>query len=229
LGHGSGSFGHFAAAETPLARIRGELEESDVEALRTAVSSTQDAAARLHRQVFAALSEAGLLPFSVAPSSWLAGVAGTIVAPSMEPIEGALRLGLLPVVYGDVVLDRRAGAMIASTEGVFELLARELARRSQVPSRAIWLGETDGILDAAGKPIARVSVAQLESVRAATQGSGGVDVTGGMRLRLETAWSLAAAGVPSLIIDGRQPGALVRAVRGQPAGGTWVEPPAAEG
>jgi isopentenyl phosphate kinase len=222
VGHGSGSFGHYAAAGTPLAQPRSDLAIPVREALCTAVARTQDAAARLHRHVVAALLAAGVDPYSLPPSGWLSTEAGKVAAVHLEPLQGALGLGLVPVVHGDVVVDRRAGAVIASTELVFEALARGLGAAGRRPRLAIWLGETDGILDRSGRRVDRVTEENLEAVRAATGGSAGVDVTGGMRLRLETAWGLAHAGVPSLIVDGRRPGVLVRAARGETGLGTLV-------
>ncbi|HVS12535.1 MAG TPA: isopentenyl phosphate kinase [Thermoanaerobaculia bacterium] len=224
VGHGSGSFGHFAAAGSPLAESRRAPTAVDREALRAATARTHDAAARLHRHVVGALLDAGVGPYSLSPSGWLTAAAGEVASVHLEPIEGALRLGLVPVVHGDVVVDLQAGAVIASTELVFEALCRGLGARGRRPRLAIWLGETDGILDRSGARVERVTAASLEAVRAATAGSRGVDVTGGMRLRLETAWRLACAGVPSRIVDGRIEGSLTRVLGGD-CGGTRVEAP----
>ena len=223
VGHGSGSYGHFAAAGTPLAATTLVRADTDPGPLRTAVARTQDAAARLHRLVVAALLEAGLAPYSLAPSGWITTRGRELASLHLEPLEGALALGMIPVVHGDVAVDRDAGMAIVSTERVFEVLARGLSVRGLRPAWAVWLGETDGILGAGGERIAQVSAANLESARGRTGGSDGVDVTGGMRLRLETAWELACAGVASWIGDGRQPGVLAAALRGEPPGGTLVE------
>lgn len=220
VGHGSGSYGHFAAAGTLLATR--ERSASSAAGLPAAAARTQDAAARLHRLVVAALLEAGLGPYSAAPSGWLTVRAGRAASLHLEPLEGALELEMVPVIYGDVVVDRELGMSIASTEDVFHMLVDALAKRGRRPHRAVWLGETDGILDASGQTIVTVTPGNLEAVRAATGGSAGVDVTGGMRLRLETAWRLAVAGVPSWIGDGRRPGVLAAALAGAPAGGTAV-------
>jgi isopentenyl phosphate kinase len=228
LGHGSGSFGHFAAAGTPLAAPPA-ARAADPGGLRRAAARTQDAAARLHRAVVAALLGAGLEPYSLPPSGWLTTGGGEISGVHLEPLDGALRLGMLPVVYGDVATDREVGMSIVSTEGVLLAVARELAALGRRPQRAVWLGETDGVLDATGTRIGRVDGRTLESARRSTGGSAGVDVTGGMRLRLETAWELALAGVPSWIGDGRRPGVLTAALRGAAPGGTRIEWKGVEG
>ncbi len=60
-------------------------------------------------------------------------------------------------------------------------------------------------------------------------GAAGTDVTGGMRHRIEAAWRLAELGVRSWIVDGRVPGNLERAARGESVAGTLVELGGSEG
>jgi len=218
LGHGSGSFGHVAAAEHGLA---GGIAPGAGGARLAGITETQASAAELHRQVVAALAEAGALPFSIAPSSALVAAAGRPVAWSAEPVALALGLGLLPVVYGDVVLDRERGVAICSTEEVFTALAERLPQHGYRAERALWLGDTAGVLDAEGSTRAEIAPGDLAA--AAIAGSAaGTDVTGGMRHRVDTALALSGLGVESWILDGREPGALAAALAGEPAGGTRV-------
>jgi isopentenyl phosphate kinase len=212
LGHGSGSFGHVAAAAAGLGK--GPL---DPKALAGA-SRTQERAAALHIQVLEALRAAGLAPFSLAPSSFLVAESGVAVDRFLPPLAHALRLGLLPVIYGDVVLDRTWGASIASTEAVLSEIASGLPGLGIETSRALWLGETDGVYDAAGTTIRHLAKIEDAAIGAAR----GTDVTGGMRLRIETCLALACRGIPSTILDGRAPGRLAAAIRGEDVPGTRI-------
>ena len=54
-------------------------------------------------------------------------------------------------------------------------------------------------------------------------GSGGVDVTGGMKHKVEEALELAKKGIPGLIIDGVVNGSLAQAVKGGKVLGTRIE------
>lgn len=218
VGHGSGSFGHPTAAEHDL-RQGARTEEE-----RLGLSRTQDRAARLNRRVMAAFLDAGVPAFSVAPSS--AGVAedGEVTTFGAEPLVRALEGGMLPVVYGDVMMDRERGATIASTEAVLRRLVPALAEAGWRVRRALWLGSTDGVLGADGRPLARIE-AEDADVPEAVGGSGATDVTGGMRHRVETALRMASMGVESWIGDGRRSGALRRALAGTPDGGTRISPP----
>jgi isopentenyl phosphate kinase len=212
VGHGSGSFGHVAARRFGLAQGIHAADQLP------GVSLTQERAAALHRIVTAALAAAGALPFSIAPSSSVVSAAGRPVAFADEPLRLALGRGLLPVVYGDVVTDREWGVSICSTERLFDLLARRLPESGLPIDRVLWLGETDGVWDDAGRTIPRISAATFREAAQAIGAPAGVDVTGGMLHRVETALGLARLGIPSLILNGLVPGALERALSGEGAG-----------
>ncbi len=216
LGHGSGSFGHVHAHRSGAAQGFRSPEQLP------GFARTQDRAAALHRLVVAALLDAGLAPFSIAPSSAAVTEAGAAVSFHGEPLRRALDLGLLPVVYGDVVLDRGQGIAILSTEGVLSAVAAELAAAGRRVKRILWCGETDGFYDASGRTVPWIAAGTEEGTLEGIGEPGGTDVTGGMRLRLATALRLARAGIPSLLLNGRTPGALEAALRGQPAGGTEI-------
>jgi len=134
---------------------------------------------------------------------------------SVLALEGALRSGALPVVMGDVVWSHSGGARIASTEEVFLTLAAEMP-----VGRAIWVGETDGILDADGRTIANLSPNDQPSLAPVDR----PDVTGGMNLRWSAAQQLAERGVESLLINGLRPGELTAAIKGDAISGSRVLP-----
>ncbi len=218
LGHGSGSFGHVAAAAS------GIQDGMVGRRALTGVSQTQAAASELHGIVMAALRDAGVAGYSVAPSSAIVG-RGPGLRPRvyLEPLQRALDSGMLPVTYGDIVMDRQRGCSICSTETALLTFARSLRSSDWQISEALWLGDTDGILDEAGASVARVRLRDARHARSLVGGAAATDVTGGMRHRLETALSLARIGVRSRLLDGRRPGILRRALRGEPVPGTIVE------
>ncbi len=221
LGHGSGSFGHVAAAQFGLGQAQASGQPSPPDPV--GVSSTQDAAATLHRQIISALRSAGTKPFSLVPSSFLTARAGRPWRGHLLPLRGALELGLTPVVYGDVVLDLAWGAAICSTEAILAFLIPRLKRQGFRVQRILWLGETDGILDQAGQTIPHIGAANYQQALRAIGRPAGTDVTGGMLLRLETARALSRSGIESWILNGTVPGVLAAALtRSAEAGGTRV-------
>ena len=216
VSHGSGSFGHVVAA-----RVRLEEGVSDPSQL-PGVSTTQDQAHRLHRIVAGSLRQAGISGFSIAPSSFAIAAGGRPAAVNSEPFLLALQAGLVPVTFGDVVLDRSRGAVIWSTETVLAGLMAPLAAAGWPVRRVLWMGTTEGVLDDHGRTIAEVTGANAEKAIAVSGAAAGDDVTGGMRHRIETAVELARLGVESWILNGMESGILDRALRGERVPGTRV-------
>ena len=218
LSHGSGSFGHVAAEKFRL--TEGFVDPSQ----RVGASITQASAARLNRIIVQALIDAGESPFVLAPSSFLTARLGRPVKGDTEGLKLALSRDLLPVVYGDVLLDSDLGVSIASTEAVLTYLIGRLLKQRFPIARAYWLGDTDGVLAEDGSVIPTIQPDDLTSLRPLLGGAQGFDVTGGMRHRVETAAKLAEMGVLSWIANGTTPGLLGKALRGESIPGTRVEP-----
>lgn len=216
IGHGSGSFGHVAAA-------RHGLGKQPYRGTPAGLAETQDQAARLHRIVVEELLGAGLTPFSWSASTALTMAKGRLRGPKPLALINALDLGLLPVFFGDVqTAAARDQVGIASTEAICTWLIPRL--ESYKVRRILWLGETPGIYDQRGDTVAQIKGNNLRSVARAILGPAGHDVTGGMDLRLRTAWHLGARGVESLIADGRTPGLLRDALEGHMVTGTRISP-----
>jgi isopentenyl phosphate kinase len=142
LGHGSGSFGHVAAA-----KFNTRLGVSGPEQW-AGFAEVSDAAARLNRYVIAELLEAGIPAIALSPSASAVCHDGRLVHLASEPIRAALDSGLVPVVYGDVAFDSVRGGTIISTEEILDFLAYLLK-----PQRLLLAGETPGVLDRKGTVI----------------------------------------------------------------------------
>lgn len=216
IGHGSGSFGHVEARRHGLDRPLADAGQW------MGVARTQDRAAVLHRLVIEALLREEIPTFSWAPASALVAADGRPESGEVTPLGRALDAGLVPVVFGDVILDRIRGASICSTEEVFRFLATALPATDWTVRRILWMGETAGVWDADGATLTRLDAVSAAELAASVGGSRGIDVTGGMTHRLETALALADRGVESWILDGRERDRLYRALLGRPFGGTQV-------
>jgi isopentenyl phosphate kinase len=213
LGHGSGSFGHVTAARHGVHAGRGGT---------AGASATQDVARELHEAVLAALRGAGLPVWSVAPSSSIVTASGRPMAVAVEPLERALRSGMVATTDGDVVMDRDQGHAICSTETALLAFARRLRSRGVTLGDAYWFGNTDGIYDGTGNTIARMTASQARRRASQVGGSADTDVTGGMRHRLDTAIAFARLGVRSWIVDGSVAGTLPAVLAGKHRGGTRI-------
>lgn len=217
LGHGSGSYGHFAAERYGIHRghpadWRGYAE-------------TAAAAARLDRLVVDACLAAGVPAVALQPSASARtrdGVLGELVT---WPVCELLRHGLVPVVYGDVALDETQDCSIISTEQIFAYLARRVG-----PQRILLAGEVDGVYtadpqrDPGARLLPRLTPATWAASKEQLAGARGVDVTGGMHAKVRQMLDLIER-MPDLkvaIFSGLEPGRVEQALTGMP-GGTVLE------
>lgn len=211
IGHGSGSFGHVHARRYGTRDGVYSAEEWLGYAL------TGDAAARLNRLVTGALLAVGAPAWSIQPGAIVHCRDGQIVQGLTEPIRRALDNGLIPIIFGDVVLDEVRGGTIASTEELFEWLAPDLA-----PKRIVLAGEVDGIytadpqIDPTAQRIATITPQTLAEIQAGLGDSHGIDVTGGMRAKVAQSLRMAGqrTGVEVLICSGLVAGHVQQALLG---------------
>jgi isopentenyl phosphate kinase len=210
LGHGSGSFGHVVAKQY---RVQSGCTDWRGYAL------TGAAALQLNHIVRGLFLDAGVPVVSVQPSASARCRSGQLVDLEVHPVRQLLGRGLVPLVFGDVALDEEWGSTIASTEAVFAFLARALH-----PQRILLLGEVNGVYtadprqDASAELIAAIDARELADTEAHLGGSHGVDVTGGMRSKVQL-MAETVRDVPGLevrLLTGLQPG-LLEQVLGDPS------------
>lgn len=210
LGHGSGSFGHVAAA-----RFRTHEGARSPEDWR-GFAEVWRSANRLNRIVADALAGAGLPIISFPPSASALARDGVITTLAHDPLLRALDVGLLPLVQGDVAFDTLRGACIVSTEQVFTWLAPKLK-----PERILLAGQEAGVFS--DFPENRLLAAEVTQDSLPTErltGSSAVDVTGGMaaKVRAALAWASADPKVEIRIFTGEEPGQLRDALLGERPG-----------
>jgi isopentenyl phosphate kinase len=215
LGHGSGSFGHFAAQRHRL--LSGPRPNW------SGYAETGAAAARLNRLVVDLCLKEELPVVSLQPSASAICRDGELVSLALEPLVAVLQAGCIPVVFGDVAVDQIRGHTIISTEQIFAHLAARLR-----PDRIVLAGQVAGVFtgDPARDPTARripeITPSTLAEVEAQLGGSAGVDVTGGMLTKVREMLALVERlpGLEVWLVSGEEPGTITRALTGRPVEGT---------
>lgn len=210
LVHGGGSFGHPRAME---ARLHLGLRGRDQ---LPSIAAVQRDMRLLNLRVLEALQVAGLPAVSVPGALVAENKGGRIATLNPGPFMDYLDLGLLPVTFGDVVVDKDRGISICSGDDLMLLLAKGLSAR-----RAIFVADVDGLMDPGGKPVAVVRASELPA-RPPIQPQG-ADVTGGMGRKVEVMAAMAKFGVAVELINGLRPGRLAAALRGEGVPGTRFE------
>ena len=169
IGHGSGSFGHVAAAKY------GTRSGVHTAVQWHGFAEVSSAASRLSKIVTDALLAAGVPAISFQPSATAVCEDGRITQLSTTSIHHAFEHNLVPVIHGDVAFDTKRGGTIISTEEVMMALAAELR-----PSWLLLAGITDGVYDNQQQVIPTITATNFAQIQPALSGSHGTDVTGGM-------------------------------------------------
>ncbi len=212
--HGGGSFGHPVAKKYALQDGFKRKEQIP------GVAHTRRAMSVLSSAVIDSLLAQGLPALTVQPSANVVCRSGRIKDINLQLIEGYLKLGLIPVLHGDVVLDEKMGFCILSGDQLVYYLSRHLK-----PEKAVLTVDVDGVFDKDPKRHRDAKLLPILSrgdLVGIDLGRGG-DATGGMRGKLLELLSLASEGVPSQIINASKSGRLRKALSGEGVIGTWVE------
>jgi isopentenyl phosphate kinase len=220
VGHGSGSFGHTYARRYGI--HLGVTPEGDW----MGFALTAAAALRLNRIVVDELLAARVPALALQPSATLRSEWGALLGWETAALQTALDHGLTPIVHGDVAFDTAQGTAIISTE---QLLVHLASIPALQPTRIILVGESgvytaDPHADPQARRIPRIDSTNIGAVLQGAGASHGVDVTGGMRGKLELMWRLVEAH-PDLVVQliGPQPGLLAGALLGAAEGeGTTI-------
>ncbi len=210
IGHGGGSFPHLPAKKYQTHKgLRGQGSYRGL-------AIVQDAASRLNRMVVASLLNAGENAISFQPSASCLARDDKVMEWYTKPLEMILKYDMVPVIYGDIGIDMEKGCCILSTEELLSYLAKRLGAK-----RIIMCGKVDGIM-INGQTIPEVTPKDFPVIKNDLLGSDGIDVTGGMDIKVRKALDLAKNGVETEIINGYEAGHLERALLGERTLGTRI-------
>ncbi|MFN4212590.1 MAG: isopentenyl phosphate kinase [Microgenomates group bacterium] len=196
IGNGGGSFPHYPAVKYKMTEgIKNEEQ-------KMGFCQVQDAAAKLNRLIVNEFLNLNVKAISVNPSSIIITKRGKIKTFFAEPIIKFLKLGLTPVIYGDIVYDEVLGAKIISTEQLLTNLAIIFKEKGLGVDQVIHNGTTKGVLDNKGNLIPFITKKNFQQIKSFFTKVKGFDVTGGMIHKVEEAIILADYGIKTIIING---------------------------
>ncbi len=179
-------------------------------------------ATQLNRYVTEALHDAGIPVMAIQPSAGIVSSDGVIRNWELGPLESALKAGIVPVIYGDMAFDSVKGGAVLSTETLMFYLAHHLK-----PNRILLAGLEAAVwadFPARQQKVEKVTRSSYQALAQNVGGSHGVDVTGGMKSKVEEMLSLVEQ-IPNLnvqIFSGEETGNIKRALAGELLG-TLIE------
>ena len=215
--HGGGSYGH------PLARKLGfrysrqvkknnknnngttlPSKSSNVLSNYSKIKTTMEA---LNMKVVEFLLSHDAPAIAFHPSDFCMTNEGEIESMYVKQIESCLQKREISVLHGDVVKDKVAGTVILSGDQILSHLAREF---KDFVSFVVVGTDVDGVFTKDPK-VARKDASRIERITPESFNdlrlkftTSQIDVTGGMRQKVETLVELAKDGINSVIIDIKQ-------------------------
>lgn len=180
--HGAGSFGHLHAKKYKLDRIvvkdgkdwRGVLE-------------TKHLCQKLNTLVTQILLDEGLLVASFQTFSAIANHDRKLATLDIEKVRECLASGIVPVFYGDMVLDDVTGASICSGDQIVSYLGQKLgAKRILFASDVAGVYTADPHANPNATLVSSLSFDDLRSDHIRLDASHNEDVTGGLRGKMES-------------------------------------------
>lgn len=211
--HGGGSFGH------PLAKEYKISEGYTGEKQLKGYSLTHQAMVQLNKIIVDSLLEAGLPAVSVTPSSFIITTNKRITTIDTTLIARYLTTGMVPVLYGDTILDTKMKFTILSGDQLAVRLATELKAK-----KLIFGVDVDGVysanpkIDVNAEFFKEFSVSQLKNTKIG--GALSTDVTGGMLGKIIEAEEAVKSGVDVILLNALKVGLIYQVLKGETVKGT---------
>ena len=216
--HGGGSFGHHIAKLYNLTEGYGDPSKV------VGFSETHRAMTKLNSLVMEALLNNKVNAVVIQPSSFMITKAGRIQSMEKKLLKRMIDMGLVPVLYGDAVLDSEMGFAILSGDQIVSSLALNFGA-----SRIIIGGDVDGLYtkdpkaSKSAKLIKRVTLEELKTQKLDIEGSKATDVTGGMLGKVSELIPAIEQNIQALLVNATKPLRVYKALKGEEVIGTIIE------
>jgi isopentenyl phosphate kinase len=215
--HGGGSFGHSTAQKYGIKD--GYKEPSQ----KIGFAETHHVMTVLNGLVMDALVWHEVPAVSITPSSCMVTKNGKIESFDGTILESMMRLGFMPVLYGDAVLDKTLGFTVLSGDQLIAYLSlRFNASRIVIGVDTDGLYNSDPKIDKNAKPYAHLTLDELKKIQSKLGKAVGTDVTGGMQGKIAELIPAIEQGIPVTITSATRPQSIRRALVGQSVMGTEI-------
>ncbi len=216
IGNGAGSFAHQSAKKYNT--IDGFLSDEE----KIGFCFVHQDALDLNRILAKVFLQASLPVISLPPLTMVVTHNKKLFTSDFCTIENSLQAGLIPLVFGDVVLDKAIGGTVLSTDTLLAELAKYFYLQHKFQVRLVNAGNYPGVRDKDGQVLSNITPANYSQIKVVLGKSESVDVTGGMAQKVEEFLAISSLGIDCWIIDGNIPGNLAKAVLGAPTQGTLI-------
>ena len=213
--HGGGSFGHPLAKEYSISTgINSSIPHQIL-----GLTKTHQSMNNFNSYLINLFLENKYPALSIQASSIFIKDSLKISTQSIDIIETALDLNILPILYGDIILDKQGSfSIISGDQIIFELC--ENLKKYQI-SKVIFVMETDGIYindeDSKQKNISlatKLYLRDLENLNLADLGQK-IDVTGGIQGKINSIKEICKYNIPVQLLNGLKEGYIYKSLKNE--------------
>ncbi len=218
LVHGGGSFGHPVAKQYRI--NEGYKDSSQI----MGFSKTHQAMTVLNKLVVDSLINHNIPAIAVPPSSCIITKSGRIESFDERPLIKMLKMGFLPVLYGDAILDSDVDFTILSGDQLVSSLAMSLnAQRIIIGADVDGLYTADPKTDSSARLLPHLTPTELKKLQQNVEEAKVTDVTGGMPGKTKELIPAVEQGIRVIIVNATKPNNIYKALKGQKVIGTLIE------
>ena len=204
--HGAGSFGHVLAKEHNL--NDGFKDRSQIPAVAQVCNDVRDLSSMIVKE----LNDAGLPAISVPTGSCFMMDNRRLIINDASVLASMYDKGIMPVMFGDVVMDKELGFAICSGDQIMETLTKVFH-----PTRVVFVSDIDGLYDKDPKVYDDAKLIENvnnETLRKVSTDITVADVTGGVRGKMETMLRM-CSGCDCVLVNGTVEGRLLSLLKGE--------------
>jgi len=214
--HGAGPFGHTNVKEYGI--NDGVFDERQKEGYEKTVKDCLF----LDSAVVGKLRKAGVEAIGFDPNRIVKQDERKIVEFETEGIEKSLEEEKVPVLFGQMVPDKKLNFSVLSGDSVIGFLAKRLgAKKVFLGTDVAGIFEEDPKKNPDAKRIEVIDNANFEEIVKVVGGAGTVDVTGGMKGKLEKMKAM-LEGTTAVVFDANKEGNFYKALVGEKVEGTEI-------
>ena len=207
--HGGGSVGHYVAKKIGFSPTSPSKPES--------LSYLLLEMDKLTAKILSHLVENGNPSLSLPTHSIATIRADGSMDLDVDAISISLASGFMPLLKGDLVLSENGSHRIVSGDTLTARIGRVLSAE-----RLIMCIDQDGVIGTDGKLVEELSLSRPYEDLIWVEDSARTDVTGGMKMKLDSLKEVAQAGIPIYFLCPSRRGRLLNAISGKPFRGTRI-------
>ena len=192
--HGGGSFGHFWS-------VKYDMHTKPAKYNTRGVAIVKNSMVELNKIILDSFLKNKLNPYVLPPTDFVKG--NKPISSKIKEIEKISKSGLIPITYGDALWYGQNKSYILSGDKIMSMLAKVLR-----PKLSLFVLNVDGLYS---NLKTKKLISELKGEKPVI-GEVGMDVTGGMKRKIDEAQNIAKMGLNVFFVNGNKPKRILDAV-----------------